>query len=143
MGVAGNGGVEQGDGDAVELDPLVAPYASCPAMQSWLPRTANSRSPNGRAVAVLEGGELRSAPSAVRSPLAITAANGSSIVGGDELGDGRPVHHVGIGRLAGSTPQDRPELAVTDATGLGLAEVDVVDRGEPTTQPPAGSGSVE
>ncbi len=103
-------------------------------MQSWLPRTAYRRSPNGVPVALLEGGELLG--QAVRGQVALGdhGRERIDIVAGDQLGDGRPVHQLRVRRRAGRHAEDRTALLRSDAAGLGLAEVDVVDRGEPATK---------
>ena len=87
-----------------------------------------------RPVAVLEGGELLG--QAVGGEVALGDHGGERLanVGGEHLGDGRPVHHLRIRRRTRRNTQDRTTLVGSDAAGLGLAEVDVVDGGEPAAQ---------
>ena len=134
--VSGHRRVEQGDGQAVELDLLVArstPSArrcsrGCRERRTAARRTAGGSSPRRRRT-------RRRRPSAVRSPLAITAANGVTLSISTSSATAARFITSGYGVAPGATRRIGPSSLEPDAAGLGLAEVDVVDRGEPGPQP--------
>ena len=138
--VSGHRRVEQGDGQAVELDLLVARIRRLPADAVVVAANGEQSLAERRAIAALEGGEL--VIEARRREVAFGDHRGErrDAVDLDQLGDRRSVHHVRIRRGARCDAQDRAELAGAHAAGLGLAEVDVVDRGEPGPQPAGRDG---
>ena len=125
-----NGGVDEGDGHTWQPDPLVPCILALAAIGVVVAAHDVEAVAERRAVAVLERGEL--GVLAVRREVALDD-DGREVDAG-HLGDGRPVHHLRVGRRARRNPADRSHRVVVDAAGLDLPEVNVVDGCEAAAQ---------
>jgi hypothetical protein len=129
-------GVHQRHDHAGQLDPLVAGVLGLTLVRVVVAPHHVETFAERTAVAVLERRPLLGL--AVLGEITLHD-HGHGIDGGD-LGDGCPVHHLRIRRLTGRGPLDGALGVVVDATGLGLAEVHVVDGGHAAQQLPRRGG---
>ena len=120
--------------DAVELDPLVPGIPRLTGDAVVISPDGEQALPERCPIAAFERGELLVGALRRQVALGDHRRPRRDVVGLDQLGDRRAVHHLGIRRGARRTRMIGPSSLVPDAAGLGLAEVDVVDRGEPALQ---------
>ena len=126
--------VEQGDGDAGQLDPLVAGVLVLAAVGVVVAahdvEAVAERRPGSSASNAANSSGV---PSVDRSPLTITAARSAAgHLGRPPPGSSSP----GTARRPARTRRIGPVGVVVDAPGLDLAEVDVVDGAEAAAQRP-------
>ena len=122
--------VEQGDGDAGQLDPLVSGVLLLTSVSIVVAAHHVKAVAERLAIALLERRELL--VGAVAREVALD--DHRSEVGGRQFGDGRTVHRLRERRRARRRTLDGTVGPVVDATSLLLTEMDVVDRGEARPQ---------
>lgn len=128
--VFGSNRVEQGNGDTGKIDPLVARIFVLPVIRVVIAANDMEAIAEGIPIEGFERGKL------VISAVAceVTLHHNSGKIRMQHLGDGRVVHRLGMGRLTERDLLNRAAWIVVDLATLNLAEVQVVDRADPTQQ---------